>query len=83
MLYSYRHTKVNLRDRSSNSDNPKMKAKTTKKTFRLLTAKAFRYHYESFCSQIHLTKLAVVKGEPDHNLVKKWVRSLGAVFLKI
>ena len=50
-----------------------------KHSLRLLIATAFRYHHcECFCSQIDLTELTIVKGEPDNNLNKKCVCLLNA-----
>ena len=51
-------------------DRKKQQAK--KHSFRLLIAIAFRYHhYERFYSQINLSKLAIVKGEPGNTVNKK------------
>ena len=62
-----------------------MEAKTTTKkhSFRLLMAMVFVYHhYECFGSQIELTNLTIVKGEPD-NSQNKNARFLNAVPLKM
>ena len=76
-MCSYPYTKVNFKNTSSNSENPKMEAKTSRKII------AFRYHnYEYFCSQINLTKLTIVKGEPD-NINKKSIYFLDAIPLKM
>ena len=62
----------------------RQKQQAKKHSFRLLIATAFRYHhYECFCSQIHLTKLTVVKGEPGNHLDKRCVPFLDAAPLKM
>ena len=53
-----------------------------KNIFRLLIAIAFRYHhYERFYSQIDLTKLTIVNGEPGNSL-NKCINFLDAAPLK-